>query len=82
MPDMQTQNMFYPPPVPLCELLGIGEVGTCRAPSKMIQLYHRPLMTLCEYYAKCARCPFRDMRVECERGQKLRSMPCYTGVKQ
>ena len=43
----------------------------------MMRLSHRPQMTLGEYYAKCARCPFKDMRNECKRGQGIRSMGCY-----
>ena len=43
----------------------------------MMNLSHRPFMTLSEYYAKCARCPFKDMPDECKRAQGLRSWMCY-----
>lgn len=46
----------------------------------MMNLSHRPKMTLREYYAKCARCPFKDMAAECKRAQGLRSMPCYVDL--
>ncbi len=42
-----------------------------------MRIAHRPQMTLGEYYAKCARCPFKDMRAECKRAQELESMPCH-----
>ncbi len=42
----------------------------------MKDLSHRPIMTLSEYRVKCARCPFKDMRDECKRAQKLKSMAC------
>ena len=48
----------------------------------VIKLSHRPPMTLSEYYAKCARCPFKDMRDECKRAQDLRSMTCYIPTHQ
>ena len=40
-------------------------------------LSHRPIMSLAEYYILCAKCPFKDMRVECVRAQSLRTMGCY-----
>lgn len=42
-----------------------------------MNLSHRPLMTLNEYYIACAKCPWREMPNECKRAQKLKSMPCY-----
>ncbi len=35
----------------------------------MMNLSHRPQMTLSEYCAKCAQRPFKDMRDECKRAQ-------------
>ena len=45
-----------------------------------MNLSHRPLMTLNEYYIACAKCPWREMPNECKRAQKLKSMPCYKQV--
>ncbi len=38
---------------------------------------YRARLSLDEYYAFCAKCPFKDMKAACIRAQKLKTMICY-----
>lgn len=45
----------------------------------MNNISYRVRVSLMDYYVYCARCPFKDVKAECERAQGLKRIGCYNG---